>query len=121
MPPRKRKARSGPLRLLSSGEMGTAAGISPEGARTSRRRGRRDALPPPDFVIGPGGPGTVYGWLPERAEEVRKQKQEKQELAIGQKARPCPVCGAHAGERCLTRFGKRAQSPHTARLREPGT
>jgi hypothetical protein len=74
MPPRKRKEGAGPVRLLSVREIGEALGLGPEGARSARQRGQ---LPPADFVIGPGGRGTYYAWLPERAEEARKQRQEK--------------------------------------------
>jgi hypothetical protein len=121
MPPRKRKEGAGPVRLLSAGEVAAAVGLAPQSAQTARKRGK---FPPPDFQVGPGGAGTVYAWLPERAQEggeARRQRQERQELRDSKRARPCPVCGAAAGKGCISATGKRATVQHLVRWRAPGT
>lgn len=50
------------MRLLNSTEVGEILSISSEAVQQRRKRGELKA----DYQTGPGGAGTVYGYLPER-------------------------------------------------------
>ena len=63
-----------PEHYLNSTELAALLGMTPNAVILARKAAMRGAkrweLFTPDVIVGAGGRGTVYGWAPQRAEQI---------------------------------------------------